>query len=289
MHKQSPCGALVVAATIGVLALWAACGSVAAEEKAPAPGAANPSDAAAAPPAKDPSAKALAQETAAVERLEKQIASIRDKLAALQSEEAEVSIKAQQILLAGSEKVKDIARAGENLFRGKMDSTLAEYKKAVITNIQMWQAFGEKVNRLLSVAKEMDRNRERAPKSVQPKIQDIFAQVEDKYRSIVLKMADLYERGGDYRNAWTFYQAAMVSLPEKARYQDKDLVQRMAGILDKLKEFKIELQLLKAFAAANITDTSFTQKIFELEKKYGSSTVGPAETQGGPGRPIPRR
>jgi hypothetical protein len=78
-------------------------------------------------------------------------------------------------------------------------------------------------------------------------------------------------------------------LPEKARYQDKSLVQRMAGVLEKLNELRAELQLLRAYAAANPTDTSYAQKITDLEKKYGSATGSPAETQGGAGKSPSRR
>ena len=290
MRKQSPCWALVVAAIIGGLALWAARpGRVAAEEKSPAPAAAKSSDTTAPPPAKEPSAKALAQEAVATEAFEKKIASLRDKLATLQSEEIGVSIKAQQILLAGLENVKDMGNAGENLFQGRTGGGLAEYRQAIAANIQMWQAFGEKVNRLVPIANGLDRERGRAPKGIQPKIQEIVSLVQAKYRSIVLKMADLYERGGDYRNAVTFYRTALELLPEKSRYEDKGLVQKMATLLDKLKEFRAELQLLKAYGEANPTDTSYIQKIKEMEKKYGSATVGPAETQGGTGKYSHRR
>ena len=283
MRKRSLGWALVVALAIGGLALWAARpGRVAAEEKAPAPAAAKPSDTAAPPPAKEPSAKASAQEAVAIERVEKQIASVRDKLAALQSEEMEVSVRAQQILLAGSEKVKDVGNAGENLFNSRMEVGLAEYKQAVIANLQMWQAFGEKVDRLLNVAKGLERNRERVPKSLRPKIQEIVSLVEVKYRSIVLKMADLYERLGDYRKAVIFYRTALELLPEKARYEDKGLVLKMATLLDKLKEFQAELQLMKAYAAANPNDAMFTQKINEMEKKYGAAA--PAAGGRGSGR-----
>ena len=305
MHKRSLGWVLVATLWVGGVVLWGACGPVVAEETSPAPAADKPPAAASekvpAPaadkppepqpptPPKEPPPKVSAQEAVAIERVEKQIASIRDKLASLQNEEMEVSVKAQKILLAGSEKVKDMEHASENLSKGKMKGGLAEYKQSLATSVQMWQAFGEKVNRLVIVAKGLDRERERAPKSVQPKIQDIFSQVEVKYRSIVLKMADLYERGGDYRNAVIFYQAALELLPEKERYRDKDLVQWMAGMLEKLKEFRVELQLLKAYAAANPTDTSYAQKIEELEKKYGGATVGPASTQGGAGKSPPRR
>jgi len=86
-------------------------------------------------------------------------------------------------------------------------------------------------------------------------------------------------------------EAVAIERVEKqiASIRDKDLVQWMAGMLEKLKEFRVELQLLKAYAAANPTDTSYAQKIEELEKKYGGATVGPASTQGGAGKSPPRR
>jgi hypothetical protein len=101
-------------------------------------------------------------------------------------------------------------------------------------------------------------------------------------------MADLYERGGDYRSAVGIYQSNLESLPAKERYNHKDSVHKIATLLDKLKEYKAELQLLKAYAAANPTDTSYAQKINELEKKCGSATTGPVETQGGASKPSPR-
>jgi hypothetical protein len=316
MHKRSLGWMLVATLWVGSVVLWGACGPVVAEETSPAPAADKPPAAApekvpapaadkppsAAPekvpapaadkppepqpptPPKEPPPKVSAQEAVAIERVEKQIASIRDKLAALQNEELEISVKTMKLQLSGTQNIKDMEHASDNLFKGKMDGGLAEYKQSLVTSIQMWQAFGEKVNRLLGVAKGLDRERGRTPKSVQPKIQDIFSQVEVKYRSIVLKMADLYEKGGDYRNAWIFYRAALELLPEKARYQDKDLVQRLAVVLEKLKEFRAELQLLKAYAAANPTDTTYAQKIEELAKKYGGATGSPVETQGGSGK-----
>jgi tetratricopeptide (TPR) repeat protein len=287
MHKRSLGWVLVATLWVGGVVLWGVCGPVVAEEtspaaaadkppaaapeKVPAPAADKPPEPQPPTPPKEPPPKVSAQEAVAIERVEKQIASVRDKLAALQNEEMEISVKTMKLQLNGAQNVKDMEHASENLFKGTLGPGLAEYKQSLVTSVQMWQAFGEKVNRLLSVAKAMERDRERAPKSVQPKIQDIFSQVEVKYRSIVLKMADLYERGGDYRNAVIFYQTALELLPKKARYQDKDLVQRMAGMLEKLKEFKVELQLLRAYAAANPTDTSYIQKINELEKKYGAA------------------
>jgi tetratricopeptide (TPR) repeat protein len=297
MHKRSPGWMLVAVLWVGVVVLCGACGPVVAEETSPAPAADKPpaavpekvpapaADKSPEPqppaPLKEPPPQVSAQEAVAIERAEKQVASVRDKLAALQTEEMAISNKVQNILLAGSENVKDMGHASENLSKGRVEGGLAEYRQALATSIQMWQAFGEKVNHLLSVARTMERNRERSPKSVQPKIQEIFSQVEAKYRSIILKIADLYERGSDYRNAVILYQMALELLPEKTRYRDKELVQKMVELLEKLKEFKVELQLLKAYAAANPTDTSYAQKISEMEKKYESATVGPTGTPTG--------
>jgi len=59
----------------------------------------------------------------------------------------------------------------------------------------------------------------------------------------------------------------------------------MASLLERLKEFTVELQLLKAYAAANPGDATFTQKINELEKKYGAAApAGGVVPSGGSGK-----
>ena len=256
---QTASGVMVA---VGCLALWSP----------PAFGAANAAGA-------NPDAtKASGGETAAA-RIEKQIASIQERLATLQQESLTVSLAAMKAQQA-AQGTEDPNKIRAELAKGNHKREYLEYKAACENAAQQYEALAEKYLRVAGMVKALERDREKAPAELQPKLDELSNRAQDKYRSLLdkvveyydkcanvksaiqtyqslyqslpedkrdrtlkEKIADLYEKAGDLQNAAALYRSIFDSIPEKERFADRNLCQRLSALYEKAGDLRSAIRI----------------------------------------------
>ena len=241
-----------VMVAVGCLALWSA----------PAFGAATAAGA-------NPDATKASGDEAAAARIEKQIAGIQERLATLQQEALTVSLAAMKAQQA-AQGTEDPNKIRAELAKGNHKREYLEYKAACENAAQQYQALAEKHLRVAGMVKALERDREKAPAELQPRLDELSNRAQDKYRSLLEKavdyydkcanfksaiqtyqnlyqslpedkrdrtlkekIADLYERAGDLKNAAAFYKSIFDSLPEKERFADRNLCQKLSALYER--------------------------------------------------------
>jgi tetratricopeptide (TPR) repeat protein len=271
------------------------------------------------PSAKDTPAKGAAAEGAA-DRIEKQIAGIQEKLLAIQSEELQLSVQIMKAVSAVTQSLENVDQAGEDLAKGNMRRGLPEYKQTMMAVAAQWQQFAEKFARVAALVKPLARDRDRAPPALQSQIDLLTGRVAEKQRTLQERIAETYDKVGEYRsaltwylsvyqavpetkraaekvlreklgdlyfkvgdlkNAMAFYKALYDEAPEKDRPRNKNLGFKIADVLDKAGDLKTELALLKAIAAINVGDGGLNDRVSKLEKKIAAGGAASPANQGG--------
>ena len=274
------CAALVLG--VGAAALGAAAEK--APDKAPDPST---------PPAtagKDEPAKTSGQEGATA-KIEKQINSMQDRMSELQTQEFKISTEVMRIQMAAQQALGTIApdKARDDLAKGATKKELVDYRAALVNCAGQWKGFADRYMSVVRTGRGLEAMREKAPPELQTKIDEVARKAEDKYRTLMERVADLYEKVGDYRsalqinlslyqavpenkragerqlkemiatlyervgdgrNALTMLKGIMDGLPEKDRYKDKKLAERVAGLYEKAGDTRTAFQILKAAVEA---------------------------------------
>jgi hypothetical protein len=255
-----------VMVALGCLALWSAAAFGAAKAAGAGPDA----------------PKASGDETAAV-KIEKQVANVQERMTALQQEEFTVSMAAMKAQQA-AQGTEDPNKIRDELAKGNHKREYLEYKAACENAAQQYQALAEKYLRVVNMVKTLERDREKAPAELQPKIDELSRRAQDKYRSLLEKVADLYdkcagykmalqiyltlyqavpedkrdralkekiadlyEKVGDLKNAAALYKAIFDSLPEKSRFKDKKICEKLGGLYEKADDLRSALAIYKGF------------------------------------------
>jgi len=251
-----------VMVAVGCLALWSA----------PAFGAAKAAGA-------NPDAtKASGDETAAA-KIEKQIAGIQERMTTLRQEELTVSMAAMKAQQA-AQGAEDPNKIRDELAKGHQNREYLEYKAACENAAQQYEALAEKYLRVAGMVKALERDREKAPAELQPKIDEFWRRAQDRHRSLLEKavdcydkcanfksaiqtylslyqslpedkrdrtlkekIADLYEKAGDLKNAAAFYKSIFDSIPEKERFGDKDLCQKLSTLYEKAGDLRSAIRI----------------------------------------------
>ena len=243
-----------VMVAVGCLALWSA----------PAFGAATAAGA-------NPDAtKASGDETAAA-RIEKQIASIQARLATLRQEELTVSLAAMKAQQA-AQGTEDPNKIRAELAKGNHKREYLEYKAVCENAAQQYQALAEKHLRVAGMVKALERDREKAPAELQPRLDELSNRAQDKYRSLLEKAVDYYDKCANFKSAIQTYQSLYQSLPEDKR--DRTLKEKIADLYEKAGDLQNATALYKSIFDSipekeRFADRNLCQKLSALYEKAG--------------------
>lgn len=225
---------------IGLLvgAGWMTCGPTArvVAEEAPAQAEAPKADEA------PKTAEAPKPDEAVTAKVEKQINTIEDRMKPLQQEEFQVSmatVKAQQVAEGG-----DVAVYQQKLAEGNMKKEYLEYRAALESAAGQWRALAEKYDRIITMIKALDRDREKVPPAMQAKIDDLAKRAGDKYRAALEKIVTCYTKCADYKNAVAAQQNIYQMTPEANR--DREMKKELAGLYKKAGDLKSAVALYKS-------------------------------------------
>lgn len=239
-------------------------------------------------------------------RLQKQIASIEDRMMSLQEEELNLSMKIMQARQKASEGVENPSKVAEKLAKGESGKGLRQYKAIMISCARQLQAFGAKLQPLLKQVKALQRDREKAPEPLKARIDTVTARVVSKHRTNLDKVAqtyqqcaeyraalginlsiyksipanqrakegvlietigELYDKDGDPRNALLFYKGLFEAKDPKSRYNDRKLGMKVAGLYVKCGDKRSAVQLYQALFNALPRDKRTENEGKELQKK----------------------
>jgi hypothetical protein len=213
---------------IGILvgAGWVTCGPAArvAAEEAPA------------------QAEAPKADEAVTAKVEKQINTIEDRLKPLQQEEFQASmatVKAQQVAEGA-----DVTKYQEELAKGSMKKDHLDYRAALQSAAAQWRALAEKYDRISTMIKALDRDREKVSPSLQAKIDELAKRAGDKYRAALEKIVSCYTKCADYRNAVVAQQNIYQMTPEAKR--DREMKKELAGLYKKAGDIKSSVALYQS-------------------------------------------
>jgi tetratricopeptide (TPR) repeat protein len=170
---------------------------------------------------------------ALIARIEKQMGAVQDRMTELQNEEFKVSMGIMQAQQKATQALKDPAKAPDELAKGNKTRELLEYRNVMVQAAQAWQGFAEKFQRCVNMMKALERDREKAPADLQAKIDELNNKVDAKYRSLLEKAADCYDKVAEFRSALGIYLAIFQSIPEAKRATEKDLMLKIAGLYGK--------------------------------------------------------
>jgi tetratricopeptide (TPR) repeat protein len=240
------------------------------------------------------------------ERTQRLVTWIQDRLGALQNEEIQLSMLEETNLARVVEKIDNADAAAENLFRGKLTPELTGYRQVLLTAVVQWQLLAARYVPVITQAKALDKSK--ASADLAPIIDQVQGRLQEKQRSLQEKVAALYQRAGDYRNAVKLYAALFQAIPvakrpdekkllekiadlyfkmednpnalagykllfeltpEKDRYRDSGTGWRICEVLDRMKDYRNELQLLKALSEASPNEGRLKDKIRDVQKKTG--------------------
>lgn len=179
---------------------------------------------------------------AAVAKLARQIANIEDRLKGLQAEASQVSMA--EVAAQGVAKGEDIGKIREDLEKGSRKPEHLQYRAAMESVAGQYRALAERYERVVGMTKTLDRDREKAPADKQAQIDDLSKRAGDKYRSLLEKIVDVYEKCADYRNAVQVYPALYQATPEAKR--DRPMKQKLCDLYKKVGDARNAAAMFKS-------------------------------------------
>jgi len=175
-------------------------------------------------------------------KLEKQLAAAEERYTALQTEELELSVKLMQAQQQALAAVENPSRVNEELAKGGGGKGVREYRSILMASAAQWRAFEAKIKSLDGQTKTLARERDKAPAALQGRIDQLVINVGAKHRAVLEKIADAYDKVGDYRNALTINLAILNSVPEDKRAAERTLVERIATLHEKSGDLRKALE-----------------------------------------------
>jgi hypothetical protein len=218
--------AVGVLAAAGWAAAWPATGTT--EENAPAKAPAG--------------ADATKADEAAALKIEKYLAGIEERLKDLQADSGQVSMA--EVAAQGAAKGQDVVKIQQELEKGSKKPEHLQYRAAVEAVAGQYRALAEKCARIVNMTKALDRDREKAPPEVQARIDAVSKLAADKYRSLLEKVAELYDKCADAKNALAAYQSIYQMTPEAKR--DRPMKQKLADLCKKAGDARNAAAMYKA-------------------------------------------
>jgi len=210
--------------------------------------AAMPSQLTAAEAAADPQAGSDAH-------IEKQVEAIESRMATLQEEELNLSVRIMQAQQKANEGLKEPAKVTERLAKGEGAKELRQYKAIMLSCAGQLQAFDGKLLPLLKSVKALQQDRAKASEALKARIDTVTARVEAKHRTTLEKVANLYERCAEWRAAFGIYSKLYGEIPEAERVKNTFMTEKMAELCDKVGDPKMSLLLYRTlFEAKSVKD-----------------------------------
>jgi tetratricopeptide (TPR) repeat protein len=224
--------------------------------------------------AAEPAAAQPSPQEAAVNKVEKLIASTRARMNDYQKEELDLemaSLKAQQAVSQG---VKDLNKAASQIAKGETTSELRAYRNVMLAAAREWHGFAERFSGLGRILKTLVAERPNIPANLQAEIDSLILRFDQKNRGLQMKAADLYERVAEYRSALAVCMALYQDIPEDKRAGEQALKDKIAGLCEKCGDNATALTIVKGTVDARpekdrYTDTKLSERLGGLYEKTG--------------------
>jgi tetratricopeptide (TPR) repeat protein len=224
--------------------------------------------------ASEPAAAQPSPQEAAVSKVEKLIASARDRMNDYQKQELEMemaSLKAQQ---AASQGVKDLNKAAAQIAKGEMTAELRAYRNVMLAAAREWHGFAERFSGLGRTLKPLVAERPNVPANLQTQIDSLILRFNQKNRGLRMKVADLYERVAEYRSALAICLALYQDIPEDKRAGEGALKDKIAALYEKCGDNATALTIVKGIVDARpekdrYADLKLSERLGGLYEKTG--------------------
>jgi tetratricopeptide (TPR) repeat protein len=235
-------GFVAAIAGVGLLVAWLGGGPARAGEPADAPTAPVP-----AAPTKPPAAPAQpSQQELAVRKIEKLLNSVRDKMNDFQKEEFQIEMVTIKSTGTALQAVKDPKKAADQIAKNTMTPEVKAYRDVALAAARDWQGFQQRYSAIGRTIKSLEREKPDAPANLQADIDSYVSKFNDKNRTLLMKVAGMYETAADYRGALGLLAAAYQDMPEAKRAGAQDLKMKMADLCAKTGDHVAALAALKS-------------------------------------------
>ena len=217
--------------------------------------------------------KASPQE-APTAKMEKLVASVRDRLNDYQQEELQIeahSLRAQQAAMQG---LKEPAKVADLIAKGQLTSDLRAYRNTILACAREWSGFQQRFAGLERSIKGLTADRPGAPADLQGEIDALVTRFEQKSRGLQMKVGELYERVAEYRSALAIYMAFYKEIPEDKRAAERTLQEKIADVSEKCGDNATALNIVKGLFEARpekdrFKDTKLGERLGRLYEKIG--------------------
>ena len=207
--------------------------------------------------AAEPAAAQPSPQEAAVNKVEKLIASTRARMNDYQKEELDLemaSLKAQQ---AASQGVKGPAN-----------------RNVMLAAAREWQGFAERFAGLGRTLKTLVAERPNVPANLQAEVDSLILRFNQKNRGLQMKVADFYERVAEYRSALAICMALYQDIPEDKRAGEGALKDKIAALCEKCGDNATALTIVKGIVDARpekdrYADLKLSERLGGLYEKMG--------------------
>ncbi|MBE3070326.1 MAG: hypothetical protein IMZ66_08830 [Planctomycetes bacterium] len=189
-------------------------------------------------------------DNATVERLEKQVFAFEDRLDRLQIEESELQMATMKAEWAAARSLAEPGKAGEQMAKGALSPELRRYRDAVLRGVQQWQAFRGRFVRFAATVRPLEHQREGLPPRVRAKINNLLARVQAKDRSLLVKLANLYEKVAEYRSAMAARMTIYKAMPPDRRAGERAFTEKIADLAEKCGDYRTALTLIRSVVEA---------------------------------------
>jgi len=185
------------------------------------------------PEAKDPSKPREIPEAERA-RIEKQLTDAGEKLAAIQKEELELSIKVLNAETKALNKVEDRNKLKNALTKGSTPQDVVEYRNVMLACAQQWQMMESKYAAVHRGLRYLEQKRQEMPEDLKSRAEEVVARVLKNRRSCMEKVADIYDKLMDEKTVLAIYVAIYQMLPADQREADTALKEKILKLKKKL-------------------------------------------------------
>ena len=224
--------------------------------------------------AAEPAAAQPSPQEAAVNKIERLIASARDRMNDYQKEEMQLEMASLKARQAASQGVKDLNKATAQIAKGEMTAEIRAYRIVMLATAREWHGFAERFSGLGRTLKTLVAERPNVPANLQAEIDSLILRFDQKNRSLQMKAADLYEKVAEYRSALAVCMALYRDIPEDKRAGEGALRDKIAALCEKCGDNATALTIVKGIVDARpekdrYTDTRLSERLGGLYEKTG--------------------
>lgn len=208
-------------------------------------------------------------------RIEGQVASLRDRLNALRIEESQIQVVAMKAEWLAAQDIDRADQAAEKMAKGEATGELQPYRAAVLRNAQEWQVFRSRFARMAGALRPLQRQRDALPRDLRAEIDGLDARVAAEERTLLIRIANLYEKVAECRAAWAICASAYRDIPEDRSAGERALKEKRAGLAEKCGDTRAAVTLLKGILDARpekdrYNDRKLGERLGDLCAKAGA-------------------